>query len=1156
VNRTKLAGSINPKVLGILVVCIAVAILSNLAMTGFAAYSKTTVENNSVNGEASVYSNGTWGWNSSGDFTGTWSNENVRETIDPLNGKLIWDYYFNTSYNETSPARIEIIGEIRPGTESINLKIYNYNNDSWVYLDSLVGASPITDVLISSNMTYPVFNLSNYIDNIGSIRLVFEDNSRTINAIQIDYLAINVTVSPLTDKWIGLSNNTDGLISNGLNWTRDGSGVGTGSGVVNFSAQWNASSVSVVDGALVVNDSNTMTPRSFNVSESPLEFGFSENWTNFTLNLSNTSMFRVAGNYSLRMMAWDSFYQQNTSSAEAWLSLWSHASVSAIDSNETGNQVLPNGPAMLYCRVIDSNSSWQVNGYNVSFYNNSDYIGSNLTNATGWSVHAYSAPATNMTITCNITDQYGIYYYASASNEQNLTLEVINDNSPPTVNSIRFRYRNVTTNSTNLYANLSIRVNVTDNPPNATTITSVTANVTYPGGDYVFKQLSQNQSSSDLWFVYFNTTNKDMPVNETGTYSVYVAAYDEAENYDLANHTNNDNTNFTAFDTFNVSLYGYVDNTTTYNRGEGLSLYALDVNGLVIGNVNWTVNITRFGLAEQNLSDMDDVTNYTYFIQAGDPIYNWTIEVVSVTDALYGANTGSRNISFNVSSTLYPYFLYPLYSGRVFGLSASINASSIKARVNVSRNVTANYGLSLNFSYPNDGITRIFEKEGGTATFSNNSVWSILSPASYSTNFMLYLYASDPFNNSGTGSINMRTSSQPVINDPGGGGGVSGGVGGPSCNCTAWEDVDCGPTGGCPVGYMYQTRTCDPSGCGNETQCIRARVCDLVRAFNVTVDREGVGLQSGENETVKFTFANTGEANITLNLTVWIEKDCCTVSFRHILLDLPVQKSAERLLEIHAPVKQQPGTYEIKLLAKHSWLEKEQSIIVDVIESPELERIEVLTSELESIDDRIDQFRDSGVWVGDLGDTADRIRDMLRESEIMADEDNINGLKGGLNSIESSINEVKGQMTVLEVQRFVLENKWWILLAMIIIIAVYYAVFEIMLPLRRLSREIRKLTVKEREMVNKRKEVELQYFKGKINSDAFNKMLIGEQGKILGARGKAAEKIEEKRALIRSRLSPAGILRWLASGPAKLIRRFSRRSGSSKEKAKPKSSKK
>ena len=137
-----------------------------------------------------------------------------------------------------------------------------------------------------------------------------------------------------------------------------------------------------------------------------------------------------------------------------------------------------------------------------------------------------------------------------------------------------------------------------------------------------------------------------------------------------------------------------------------------------------------------------------------------------------------------------------------------------------------------------------------------------------------------------------------------------------------------------------------------------------------------------------------------------------------------------------------------------------------------------------------------------------------------------------MSTADASIADVRGQLTVLEIYKDILDNKWWIILVVIVVIVATYLIVEVALPLHRLTKDIRALVTRENEMVQKRKEIEKQYFMGKINERAFNDMIIGEQEKILGGRGEAAEKLKERDKLIKDKLSPGGVARWLRSGPA------------------------
>jgi len=154
--------------------------------------------------------------------------------------------------------------------------------------------------------------------------LLIEDLNQnpTACSISIDYLAINVTVSPFSDDWLNLSNSTDGVLIAGANLTRNQ--------LVNVSAHWNASSMSVVEGMVLFNNTlDSVGQQQYNISVMG-GLGLANNYTNATLNLSNTTLFRLGGNYTVRMRGWDSFYQQNTTDYITWFGLVGNANVTEM----------------------------------------------------------------------------------------------------------------------------------------------------------------------------------------------------------------------------------------------------------------------------------------------------------------------------------------------------------------------------------------------------------------------------------------------------------------------------------------------------------------------------------------------------------------------------------------------------------------------------------------------------------------------------------------------------------------------------------------------------------------------------------------------------------------------------------------------------------
>jgi len=88
---------------------------------------------------------------------------------------------------------------------------------------------------------------------------------------------------------------------------------------------------------------------------------------------------------------------------------------------------------MLFCNVTDVNSSVQVtSGYNVSFYRNNSFWGSNTTNSTGIAVFLYqdnTNVVNNVTVqqqfNCTIGPEHGLFYTTIFSSNVSRNMSIV-----------------------------------------------------------------------------------------------------------------------------------------------------------------------------------------------------------------------------------------------------------------------------------------------------------------------------------------------------------------------------------------------------------------------------------------------------------------------------------------------------------------------------------------------------------------------------------------------------------------------------------------------------------------------------------------------------------------------------------------------------------
>jgi len=153
-------------------------------------------------------------------------------------------------------------------------------------------------------------------------------------------------------------------------------------------------------------------------------------WTNHTI-AANTSW--KLGNHEVKIYAADLNGNLNNTLGYLPFDVWGWSSV---PSSALSSYTITNGSAVsMRCRVTSDNGS-ALNNYNVSFYNSTSRLGSNLTNSTGWArftFRDYSLGYEN--IKCNITNNTAIYHHITANNYGTQTLRTIETKAPWYVNA-------------------------------------------------------------------------------------------------------------------------------------------------------------------------------------------------------------------------------------------------------------------------------------------------------------------------------------------------------------------------------------------------------------------------------------------------------------------------------------------------------------------------------------------------------------------------------------------------------------------------------------------------------------------------------------------------------------------------------------------------
>jgi len=399
------------------------------------------------------------------------------------------------------------------GGDQDQLYMWYYNGTDWMTLGSWVTSEPM-DTTSEYNRSV-VFQVSS-IEGEHIIRCAF-CNKNTVS----DYCAdqkgetcfatydnddVNFTVTiPLTyDSW-------------NLN-VSDYSNLKKSDSVKAF-AHWNKNLSSAE-----ITHNGTGSFQNYTISD------FTGNWTNYTLDLSNTAEFSEPGLIKVsHIWAEDNYGLENTTSPSHYFYLWRESKLYEIDINDT--VVYNETTVRIRCRVRDYHTNQDIENYNVSLYKNDTYVGKAATNVFGWAYFYKTVKATefpqDFEYKCNITDDLNKYYNASSENSKIETVTVVDlgikASADPSIVDMG--------NSVEIIANIT---------GNASSIQSVQANISYTdvSGDqyvqvYEIQSLSLDQSYSSTKHKYHLNYDPPRPSN----YFVNITVQVGKEKWDTTSFT-------------------------------------------------------------------------------------------------------------------------------------------------------------------------------------------------------------------------------------------------------------------------------------------------------------------------------------------------------------------------------------------------------------------------------------------------------------------------------------------------------------------------------------------------------------------------------------------------------------------------------------------
>jgi uncharacterized membrane protein YgcG len=582
-----------------------------------------------------------------------------------------------------------------------------------------------------------------------------------------------------------------------------------------------------------------------------------------------------------------------------------------------------------------------------------------------------------------------------------------------------------------------------------------------------------NPGHNESWSFNFNNT---FPLNETGYYNASVIAIDIGGQ---------------EYASQNISLFvnkSYMLQSlpySKYNKGEFVNITVMNIRqDNNITDANWTINLTKFGSSQLLLNG----TNSRIFfnISNSDPTGNYSM-FVNVTKL---GNSATGNYEFNVSDNLIINFTKPAEFSEHTVSSSLVGDNMPTINVSYARNQLLDYNVNVTLQCPNGNFTL---GKIGQNYYNLSAICQASSSAGF---FFLTVNASDNYGNSGNATLNLTAkssggSSETIIVSGGGGGGGGGGG-----NITIIQNVTI-----------------------NTTQSSRD--------FNFTLSPTSVEIEQGQDATILGSLFNIGNQPLVLNAT--LESKCCNITLPKSF-ELAVKKETAFSINVHVPLFQELGEYVVNITISTANVAKEKAFKIIVKKGTSINSLNELETKLSSLESQVKEYEKLGINVNDLKNMIEQIKQLLSGGKSSINRDSSANLRNSLDNANKIISSLSSKLPALGVQKFLQQNKYNIGLAITTLVLTTYTATQIVLPYHKLSQELKFLTEEEAALVQSRVDAEKQYFRRTINEQTFTNIMITKQEKVLKTRAMLKLKQEEKVGLVRSRLSPKALARWIKNG--------------------------
>ena len=375
--------------------------------------------------------------------------------------------------------------------------------------------------------------------------------------------------------------------------------------------------------------------------------------------------------------------------------------------NSTNYQCMQNASLSLLCKIVDNYTEEGISDYNVSFYNNTSFIGASLTDLDGIANKSSEVGEEGYyNFSCNITDQLEIFYNATEPKEKEISVEVITETTTAELTiAPDFKTAENITIENNFTIGIDLFLNNTGNG----TMYDVNINSSEIGGIVIPEITSGPIGIGENFTTSFNITITAEA--EPGNNTVWFNA--TWRNGDASYNSTSDN--ITIFVEENKRIKFYEDNLTLsipVTMEETINFTLLNYGNINLTNVTLDLTgadsdtVKNWSSFSNNNFSLDKLKNETINLTFSIPDNNSYIGVyyLNITATIQNCTENCTDyISLILNITLLDWEVSPKNISKNVGLTEEINKLDIDG-VEIKNNRNTNFTFNLSI-IPKSGTT-------------------------------------------------------------------------------------------------------------------------------------------------------------------------------------------------------------------------------------------------------------------------------------------------------------------------------------------------------------------------------------------------------------------------------------------------------------------